>query len=639
MALDAVPSPQGADGSIHAGVGETSRSSGSWSRWISFGLLAIVMALPWTGAWEHPLHTPDEGRYGSVSAGMAEHDDWIVPHFRGAPHLTKPPLIYWLQGGAIELLGRSEFALRLPSLVAASLACLVLFLFVRRMRGEAMAAIAVALYGVMPLPLAFGRLAVIDGVLNLFWISALACAALAVDARRRGLRRALAWLALGWLAVAFAALAKGPIAPAPMVIVAAWLLLGRRWRDFGWFAMHGVWGLSLALAPIGAWTAIIAKRYPEAWEVWRAQFIDRFAVGVPAQPLTSDDGGPSLAPTAAPSPTASDDVDEEPFWFYLPMFLIGMLPATSAMTLPWFNLRLREALRAFTGGDLRALMLVAVVGPLCFFSVARGKMPAYIVPVAAPMAILVAGMLARAVGVRPTQERLADAPLTIDKEPDVRLTFALVTIFGLIGAAIAGAIMSGASGLGEALVFIPVPIVACIAVVAWRRGVSGRRAALLLQWISMGLMLVLMIRLEQRMLIDHDMGARAMVERVRAATASDAPQFAVYAFRNPTVDYYSDADPLMLWSVSDLRGAWPKLRRDHAILVPEPTWKWIQLEYPRLAEALEPLFPETDGDADEPGGALWNRWPGKPTVILRMVHAPADDVDRAPGERTPAPEE
>jgi len=599
------------------------------------------MALPWISAWDHPLHTPDEGRYGTVSADMSAHDDWIVPHFRGAPHLTKPPLIYWLQAGAINLLGRTEFAIRLPSLIAGSLACLVVFLFVRRMRGREMATIAVGLYGAMPLPLAFARMGTIDSLLNFLWIAALACAALAIDAKRRRARGALGWLALAWVAVALAALAKGPIAPAPMVIIGAWLLLARRWRELAWFVLHGFWGAALALLPIGAWVVLIAQRYPEAWEIWRQQFIDRFASGLPAQPLTG------LSTNAH----VVVDVEGQPFWFYAPLFLAGMMPATCALTLPWFNMRLREALRAFSLGDLRALMLMAALAPLLFFSVAKGKMPAYIVPVAAPTAFLVAGMLARAVGARRgiaiersgtramADEPLTDAPLTISKEPEVRLTFALVTIFGLIGGAVAGGILGGASGAMELIAFIPVPLLACAAAWRWRRGEHGRRTALLMQWSAMVLVALLLIRLEHRTLIGRDMGARAMIESIQRATGSARPQIVVYTFRNPTIDFYADGDPLMIWSVSDLHGLWPKLRPDHAVLIPERIWRWIEREYPHLASSLAPLGREADGDADERLEAIWNRWPGKPTVVLRMLHAPEAEALRDESLVSPEPRE
>ena len=135
------------------------------------------------------------------------------------------------------------------------------------------------------------------------------------------------------------------------------------------------------------------------------------------------------------------------------------------------------------------------------------------------------------------------------------------------------------------------------------------------------------------------MGARAMMERVRVATGSTRPQMIVYGFRNPTIDYYSESAPQMIWSVSDLRGLWPRLEPDHAILILKKTWLWIEREYPLLAKSLVPLVPEGDGDANERSASVWNRWPGRPTMLLRMIHPPGEDEWRDAATISPEPSE
>lgn len=609
-----------------------------------------AMVLIWVSAGDHPLHSPDEGRYGRVSEEMSGADSWLVPSFRGAPHLTKPPLVYWLQAASLQHLGRSELALRLPSLLAGTLSVLVLWWFVRRMRGPDMAAMAVAIYGIMPLPLFLARVATIDAILNLCWISALASGAVAVDARRRRSSVAVAWLALMWAWIALAALAKGPIAPAPFVIVGSWLALSRRWRDIGWFAGHSLWAAVIAFSPVGVWVWRIAEQHPEAWRIWREQFIDRALLGSPPQPLVLGAAGAAA--------TAPQRVEHEPFWFYLPIFLVGFYPATCALTLPWFNMRLREAMRAFTLGDLRALLLVAVVGPLLFFSLAKGKMPAYIVAVGAPLAVLVAGAIARVLGSHPgssglgTEEGttrrvvpegaappLADAPLAIEKLPDVRWTFFIATLLGCVGAIVAAGVMGGGEWVVLLVPFLSAPALAFAAVLLWNHRTAGRGVALLLIWLAVAVVLLCLVALEDRALIERRMGAREVVERVQRLTGSKHPQFVIYSFRNPTIDFYADADPLMIWSVSDLRSLWPKLREDHVILLPQRTWIWIQREYPRLAEVMVPLEAEGDGDAGTASASIWNRWPGKPTVLLRMTGPSQEDEGRSDSEISPEPHE
>lgn len=652
---------------IDGDLAESSDGDGALRRAVRLLVVVGALLLIWGSAGNHPLHSPDEGRYGTVSATMVDAPSWLVPTFRGAPHLTKPPLIYWLQAASMRALGVNELALRLPSLIAASLSVLVLWWFVRRVRGPDMAALAVGLYGVMPLPLLFGRLATTDAVLNFCWLSALACTVLALESRPRR-TASIVWLAIAWAFVGVAALDKGPVAPAPMVIVATWLALARRWADLRWFALHAVWGALLALAPIGAWAWAIVERHPEAWRIWREQFIDRAIFGSPPQAL--------MQGVAADS----DRADAEPFWFYLPIVLAGFFPATCALVLPWFNMRLREALRAFTRGDLRALLLVAVVGPILFFSMARGKMPSYVMPIGAPLAILVAGTLARWCGLprsvtlsgnaRVDSNGIAndvavnhavvggDAPLAIDRPPDVRFTFLVVVFLAVVGGVFAGVLLGGAEGAILVLPFAFMPVAAFVVMMLWNHGDAARRIGLVIGWLILVLALMRLERIEDIMLTDRDMGARGMVERMRREMGTERPQFVIYSFRNPTIDFYARREPLMVWSVGDLRAVWPKLEPEHVILISRERYEWMVREYPRLAEVLVPIHgthsgraaddASDQGDADGSTGhasaggaraAIWNRWAGKPTVLLRMTRQADMDEADPPTPRTREPRE
>src|SRR5690606_31669420 len=65
-----------------------------------------------------------EPRYAQCSRemlfGSPEHPgtDLVVPRFLGEPRYAKPPLIYWLQAGAMTIMGDTAFAARFPSTVA-----------------------------------------------------------------------------------------------------------------------------------------------------------------------------------------------------------------------------------------------------------------------------------------------------------------------------------------------------------------------------------------------------------------------------------------------------------------------------------------------------------------------------------------
>src|SRR5512142_2506423 len=84
-------------------------------------LLALVFALLAFRLGSLPLVGPDEPRYARVAVEMHRAHDWVRPTLAGAPWLEKPPLYYWLASAAYSVLGETETAARLPSVMAALL--------------------------------------------------------------------------------------------------------------------------------------------------------------------------------------------------------------------------------------------------------------------------------------------------------------------------------------------------------------------------------------------------------------------------------------------------------------------------------------------------------------------------------------
>ena len=91
-----------------------------------FGFLALYAA----GDWALPLIDRDEPRFAEASREMLERGDFIVPFCDNLPRYDKPPLIYWLQDGAYELLGENELAARLPSGLCGALATVIVAVWI-----------------------------------------------------------------------------------------------------------------------------------------------------------------------------------------------------------------------------------------------------------------------------------------------------------------------------------------------------------------------------------------------------------------------------------------------------------------------------------------------------------------------------
>ena len=81
------------------------------------------------------IHAQDESVYAYAAKHVARDGNWLTPMFLDRYYLFKPLLAYVLAGVSIKLLGWSVFALRLPSLLAASALAALLFAWLGGLRG------------------------------------------------------------------------------------------------------------------------------------------------------------------------------------------------------------------------------------------------------------------------------------------------------------------------------------------------------------------------------------------------------------------------------------------------------------------------------------------------------------------------
>ncbi|NER47309.1 MAG: phospholipid carrier-dependent glycosyltransferase, partial [Symploca sp. SIO1A3] len=78
------------------------------------GWLAFLWNLGSTG-----LIDETEPLFAEAARQMTVTGDWITPYFNGETRFDKPPLVYWLMAIGYKLIGVNEWAVRLPSALAA----------------------------------------------------------------------------------------------------------------------------------------------------------------------------------------------------------------------------------------------------------------------------------------------------------------------------------------------------------------------------------------------------------------------------------------------------------------------------------------------------------------------------------------
>jgi 4-amino-4-deoxy-L-arabinose transferase-like glycosyltransferase len=115
-----------------------------------------------------PLFDANEGAYSEVTREMFDKQDFTSVLLNDIPFFHRPPLFYWTQAASIRILGLNEFALRLPSAIAALLWAASIFLFTRRCYDTRTAWHATLFMCASLLVTTIGRTATPDALLNLF---------------------------------------------------------------------------------------------------------------------------------------------------------------------------------------------------------------------------------------------------------------------------------------------------------------------------------------------------------------------------------------------------------------------------------------------------------------------------------------
>lgn len=245
--------------SVSVEVGAAPVSDRPWWRdWQLALLVAFVVAAYFTRLSTLSIRG-EESRRGLIAREMIETGDWIIPRTQGVPLFSRPPLQNWMI--AALALGRGEVdavALRLPSVCAILLTCVLIYWYARRFLSPLGSLASGLAFASMAQVLELGRSGETDALFTLFvsgallgWHGLLSRRSGSVAAAGEGRTLYVAWC-LGYALAALGTLTKGPQAPVYFVgPVAVYLLCTRNWRVA--FCRAHLAGIIAFILVLGIW--------------------------------------------------------------------------------------------------------------------------------------------------------------------------------------------------------------------------------------------------------------------------------------------------------------------------------------------------------------------------------------------------
>lgn len=337
--------------------------------WIFIGIVPLCI---------RPLWEPDEGRYAEISREMLASWNWLTPHLNGVLYFEKPPFQYWLSALSMKVFGLNATAARLPLALAWGISMYCAWRLARRM-GAPHPMRAVAIAATTILGFITGQILTLDALFTAFVLLTITAALEAVLARREG-RPSLGWTLLSFVSMAGGMLTKGL---AVLVLTGGVFLLtlplawpDRRLRRAVFTTgFHPLgWGLFSLLAVPWFWLVERANPGHAAFFFIHEHFT-RFSSHIHSR-------------QGAKNPVLDK-------FYFIVVLGIGLLPwlRTGLVALKQgFHVVYQRAnseddqvvVKRWT----TAVLLVASVWPLLFFTFSGSKLPPYVLPCLVPIASL-----------------------------------------------------------------------------------------------------------------------------------------------------------------------------------------------------------------------------------------------------------
>ncbi len=299
-----------------------------------------------------PLFDLDEGAFSEATREMLVGGDYITTYLNGELRFDKPILIYWLQLLSVKLFGLNEFALRLPSAIAASFWAFAIYYFTK-IYIDKLGAFFAALFMVTALQTTIiAKAAIADALLNLFiTISLFLIYQFYINRKLRDLYLAFLFIGLG-------ALTKGPVA-IMIPFVVSFLFFAIKKETLLWAkSIFNLKGLLIF--------AVVALPWYIAQYIAQGQlFIDGFFLKHNLSRFSD-----------------AMELHSGGYYYYFIVLAIGLMPFTG------FFIKTLFKVKSFLSNDLYLFLSIWFVFVFVFFTLSGTKLPHYVIYGYTPIFIL-----------------------------------------------------------------------------------------------------------------------------------------------------------------------------------------------------------------------------------------------------------
>jgi 4-amino-4-deoxy-L-arabinose transferase-like glycosyltransferase len=335
-------------------------------------VIAAVFLLYKLGSY--PLFVPDEGRYPEVAREMLATGHWLSPTILNTPFLDKPILYYWVEAFSMHLFGVNIWAIRLPGVIFGMFGCVISYVIAGSCFSRSAGLFAAAFLLLGPLYFGAAHYANMDLQFAIWFSASMGSFILGLKWRYFRHKRNICMI-LMYVFAALAFLTKGLMGFVfPVLIIGLWVVLFKRWVLLKY--MHVPIGLCVFFVIVLPWVFASQHINPHFfYYFFYFQQVGRYVGQSYNNPM--------------------------PFWFYLPICIIGMLPWTTLSFAAWPRIRLIwgymgsclekqyvNEYECFKPEGVVAFLVLWILVLFVFFSIPTSKIVGYILPIMVPMAVL-----------------------------------------------------------------------------------------------------------------------------------------------------------------------------------------------------------------------------------------------------------